>query len=187
MLKINHQLSHLSPKWEVKHLFIGTFNPEGGDPVSYFYGREKNFFWKLLSEIFNEDFNPKSTNFIQLLEQHKIACMDMIQSIQRNDKKEFSREELENITGKGYSDSKIINGSIIREYKTLEIQGIIAKNKCHVYSTWGTGSTLKNWKNETDKISFTANLVSPSPVARVPKGVSKYCYVLNDWRNKIII
>ena len=59
-------------------------------------------------------------------------------------------------------------------------------NNCKVYSTWGRGSNLKDWVNEIQKISFTAKLVSPSPVARVPKGESKYIYVLNDWRNKII-
>jgi hypothetical protein len=170
MLKIYHQLNKLIPNWEVKHLFIGTFNPDGGDSVSYFYGREKNFCWKLLSEVFNEDFNPKNPIFFQLLERYKIACMDMIQSVLRNDNKEFTKDELASIIGKGYSDSKIINGSIKRVYNTLEIQKIIAVNNCNVYSTWGKGSNLKDWKNEISKISFTANLVSPSPVARVPKG-----------------
>jgi hypothetical protein len=187
MFKIKHQLNHLIPNWEVEHLFIGTFNPIGGDSVSYFYGREKNFSWKVLSEIFNEDFNPKAADFFELLVKHKIACIDIIQSVVRNDNREFSAEQLSDIVGKGYSDSKIINGSIRREYNTVEIQKIIMTNNCKVYSTWGRGSNLKDWINEIQKISFTANLVSPSPVARVPKGESKYNYVLNDWRNKIIL
>lgn len=132
---IHHQLNHLTPNWDVKHLFIGTFNPEGGENVSYFYGREKNFCWKILSDIFNEEFNPKSKDFFQLLERHKIACVDMIKSVQRRDNLEFQEGQLNNIIGKGYSDSKIINGSIKREYNTKEIQQIISLNNCKVYST----------------------------------------------------
>lgn len=174
------------PYWRIQHLFIGTFNPEGGDSVSYFYGREKNFFWKVLGDIFHADFNPNSKDFFQLLERHKIACVDMIQSVKRNDNLDFSEVQIREITGKGYSDSKIINGRIAREYNTSEIRRIIDLNNCNVYSTWGKGSNLKDWKNEISKISFTANLVSPSPVARVPKGASKYDYVLEDWKRKII-
>ncbi|WP_289060370.1 hypothetical protein [uncultured Zobellia sp.] len=62
MHKINHQFLNMpfyTPDWEISHLFLGTFNPEGGDNVNYFYGRSKNKTWKLLSEIFNEDFNPE--------------------------------------------------------------------------------------------------------------------------------
>lgn len=186
-MKIYHQLQHLFPNWEIKHLFIGTFNPEGGDSVSYFYGREKNFFWKVLSDIFSENFDPKSSNFNDLLVKQKIACVDMIKSVQRNDKQEFSEKQLMEITRKGYSDSKIINGSIKREYNTLKILRIIETNNSNVYSTWGNGSNLKDWKNEISKIPFTANLISPSPVARVPKGESKYDYVIQDWKRKIKI
>ena len=175
------------PYWEVNHLFIGTFNPEAGASVPYFYGREKNFFWKVVGEILNEDFNPNSKDFFQLLEIHKIACVDMIKWVKRNDNLDFLEDEFHELTGKGYSDSKIINGSITREYNTSEIQRIINVNNCNVYSTWGKGSNLKDWKNEISKISFTANLVSPSPVARVPKGDSKYFYVLEDWKRKIVL
>ena len=186
-MKISHQLIHLNPNWALKHLFIGTFNPEGGENVPYFYGREKNLFWKILSEIFNENFNPHSPDFFDLIKKHGIACIDMIESVRRLDGKEFSTQESESLMGKGYSDTKIINGIIKREYKTFQIHNIIESNNCNVYSTWGKGSNLKDWKNEINKIPFTANLVSPSPVARVPKGINKYEYILNDWRNKIII
>jgi hypothetical protein len=187
MNKISHQLKNLSPNWKVKHLFIGTFNPDGGLYVPYFYGREKNLFWKILSEIFNENFNPHTPDFFDLIKKNGIACIDLIESVQRLDSKDFSDVESEAIMGKGYSDSKIINGKIKREYKTIQIRNIIKSHNCNVYSTWGKGSNLKDWKNEINKIQFTANLVSPSPVARVPKGVYKFEYILSDWKDKIII
>ncbi len=42
--KISHQLANekfFIPDWPLKHLFLGTFNPSGGETVSYFYGRKK--------------------------------------------------------------------------------------------------------------------------------------------------
>jgi hypothetical protein len=49
---IKHQFktsSFSKPNWEIKLLFIGTFNPEGGESVPYYYGRNKNKFWELLA------------------------------------------------------------------------------------------------------------------------------------------
>ena len=63
---INHQLHNESfffPDWEVEHLLIGTFNPEKGECVKYYYGRPKNQTWNLISKIFCSDFNPKSQDF----------------------------------------------------------------------------------------------------------------------------
>jgi len=40
-MKINHQLlekDFFIPNWDCKTIVLGTFNPEGGEPVNYFYG-----------------------------------------------------------------------------------------------------------------------------------------------------
>jgi hypothetical protein len=66
MVTVNHQLINepfFVPKWNVKHLFLGTFNPEGGDPVPYFYGRSKNFTWKILNEVFPNQFKDCDRNY----------------------------------------------------------------------------------------------------------------------------
>ena len=84
MQTIKHQFSSDSfyiPTWEVQHLFVGTFNPEGGARVPYYYGREKNQFWRLVSEITGVTINPSMDNFFELLRQHKIACVDLIHSV----------------------------------------------------------------------------------------------------------
>lgn len=190
-MKVNHQFLNevfFIPDWDVEYLFLGTFNPEGGEKVNYFYGRESNFTWKILSEIFENDFNPYDVNnfnkFIEQLKYRKIACMDIIRCV------EFDEETYDEmrIKGKGYKDSNIINNKVKREYNTSEIISIIERNKnVKVFTTWGNGSNLREWKNELIKLKDFTCLKSPSKAARVPKGLSKFNYVLEDWKSKIIL
>jgi hypothetical protein len=103
---------------------------------------------------------------------------------------EFNENEIakENILGKGYSDSKIINNKVTRVYNTETIINIISENPgIKVYSTWGKGSNLTEWETETRKIKNLINLVSPSMAAKVPKGSEKYKYMLSDWQSKITV
>ena len=67
-MKIQHQLLNSDlfiPQWNVKHLFLGTFNPQGGDTVSYFYGRSRNQTWPTLSKIFKTELNPNNSDFFE--------------------------------------------------------------------------------------------------------------------------
>ena len=59
-----------------------------------------------------------------------------------------SKEKVDKITGKGYKDSEIINSSVIRHYNTKVILEIKKQNKgINIYSTYGKGSTLKEWQD----------------------------------------
>ncbi len=182
MTDIKHQLQNeCIPNWDIKHLFIGTFNPEGGDKVNYYYGREKNQTWRILSHIFGDNFNPNEKLFFNLLKKHKIACVDMINMVS------VPKDRIKDVKGKGYKDSQIINSSVIRVYNTQTILEIINKNKgVKKYTTFGKGSTLKEWQREIDKLGNVMPLVSPSLAARVPKGSNKFDYMLSDWESKII-
>jgi hypothetical protein len=188
MKKIQHQLvdsTYYFPIWEIEYLFLGTFNPSEGKKVNYYYGRPKNQFWKLISHIFcNIEFNQIDfADFMGKLKQNKIACVDMISSVNAND------NLISGIIGDGYSDNKIINNSVKREYNTEKIIELINKNKSvKVFSTWGEGSKLKDWRNEIEKINKVrkvTQLASPSLVARVPEGFKKFDYMLKDWESKI--
>lgn len=183
MQAIDHQLKNESfyfPKWKVEHLFIGTFNPQGGEKVNYYYGRKKNQTWKLISEIFCSDFDPNSKTFFKLLEKHRIACVDMLDRI------DATEDRFDRIIGKGYKDSEIINGSVQRHYNTTKIQKLINENSgINVYTTWGKGSNLNEWKKEVEKLGRINSLVSPSLAARVPKGENKFAYMLADWKKKV--
>lgn len=185
MITIQHQLKskqYYIPNWPVKYLFIGTFNPQGGENVNYYYGREKNQTWSLLSEIFKTSFNPKDANFLNKIKKYGIGCIDMIDQVTAPD------HFMNGIIGKGYSDMKIINKVVERSYNTTIINELILRNPgVKVFSTWGKGSNLKEWKNEIYKIENLIPLVSPSLAARVPKGESKFQFMLDDWKSKILI
>ncbi len=181
---INHQLYNKDvyiPKWKVKHLFLGTFNPLGGARVNYYYGRDRNKTWELLSQIFCTTLDTSDTKyFFSKLEKNEIACMDMIHSLTA------PSDRIESIMGQGYKDSKIINKSIKRNYNTSKILEIVNSNPgIKVYSTWGNGSKLKEWQSETLKIKGIIPLVSPSMAAKIPKGKHKFEYMLADWKKKI--
>ncbi|HAI17360.1 MAG: hypothetical protein CMP05_11880 [Xanthomarina sp.] len=187
MIAVKHQLADKEfyvPTWSLKYLFIGTFNPKGGEEVEYYYGRERNQFWPLLREIFGGEFNLyNKETFFNELKKYGIGCMDMIKEL------DVPENKLINVQGKGYKDSKIINTCLDRFYNTESINTVIAKNKgVKVYTTWGTGSKLKEWRSEVGKIESTVvELKSPSMAARVPKGEKKFEYMLNDWSSKINI
>ena len=141
---------------------------------------KKNRTWELLSEIFKSKFDQKHSSFFNSIKQQGIACMDLITAI------EVEEIQIDFVLGKGYSDSRIINNKVARNYNTASILDVIDKNPCiKVYSKWGKGPMLKDWKKEVSKINNIINLVSPSMVAGVSAGIEKYPFMLSDWKSKI--
>ncbi len=186
MKTIYHQLRNeafYKPDWDVEHLFLGTFNPWGGEPVNYFYGRNKNQTWKILSKIFGKELKPERKEmFFKSIGLCRIACMDMIDSVYAEENR------INKIVGEGYKDSEIINKKVKRVYNTKLILDVIQNNPgVKVYSTWGKGANLNEWESEVKKIGNLIPLVSPSLAARVPKGETKYEYMLRDWSEKILV
>jgi len=185
MQTINHQFCNESfylPNWQVKYLFLGTFNPSGGEKVNYYYGRQKNQTWKLLSDIFCTEFRPQNRDdFFDKLKKYEIGCIDLIHSVTA------PTHYLSNILGNGYSDNKIINTTVSRIYNTSAILKFIDDryDTINIYSTWGDGSKLNEWRSEISKIKNIIPLVSPSLVAKVPACENKYNYMLSDWKKKI--
>ncbi|MDD2445839.1 MAG: hypothetical protein PHX09_03410 [Clostridia bacterium] len=176
MTKIYHQFLNQIPDWQINYLFLGTFNPESGEKVNYFYGRHRNQTWKILSNIFNVNFDLNDkVLFLNQLKNYKIACLDVINSV------DIPNDQISHII----KDSAIINNFVKREYNTDNILNIISKNNCKVFSTWGKGSNNKDWLDEISKIPNIIPLVSPSMAAYVPKGTIKFDYMLSDWSNKI--
>lgn len=178
----NHQFKNnvfYLPNWEVEYLFIGTFNPSGGEKVPYYYGRKKNRFWKLLTEVFEIELDPYNDSFFENLKSLKMGCMDLIDSISYP-------EEYENrVLGKGYSDKVLFSSNVNKVYNTENILDIISKNKLQkVFFTNSGGSLRKEQKLELEKIMKVCKIIylcSPSPVN------PKRSQCLEDYKQKIIL
>lgn len=167
------------PKWEVEFLFIGTFNPSGGEKVPYYYGRKKNKFWKLLSEVFKTELDPNDRLFFENLKSLKVGCIDLIDSIS------YPEEYEDRVLGKGYSDNVLFLSNVKKDYNTENILDIISNHKLRkVFFTNSGGSLRKEQKLELEKIQRICDVVylcSPSPV----NPNRDKC--LNDYKQKIIL
>lgn len=99
----------LLPKWKAKTLIIGTFNPENSwhpkNPAEYYYGRIRNYFWKVLPRFAGLDAIPHANVPAQLafLERNQIAVTDLLVSI--NDADSNNQEHVARI--KTVLDNKI--------------------------------------------------------------------------------
>lgn len=79
----------LFPNWEIKHLFIGTFNPSWDHPYNnadYFYGRS-TYFWKVLPRFFDSPNMSISTEIekINFCKHFKIGFTDLIINVENAD------------------------------------------------------------------------------------------------------
>jgi len=74
----------LLPKWKANTLIIGTFNPEHDwhptNMANYFYGRRRNYLWKILPRFAGLDSIAHADVDAQIvfLDNHKIALTDLL-------------------------------------------------------------------------------------------------------------
>jgi G:T/U-mismatch repair DNA glycosylase len=105
MKTIKHKfLNHkINPITEI--LIIGTFNPDTpGNGADFFYGRGRNFLWKLLPLAFNEP-DLKGANKeekINFIGNYKIDLIDLISEIEVEDGQETNYND-------AYIDSKVVD------------------------------------------------------------------------------
>jgi len=144
-----------------------------------YYGRKKNRFWKLLSEVFKTELDPHDDSFFGNLKSLKVGCVDIIDSIS------YPEEYEDRVSGKGYSDSVLFLSTIKKDYNTKNILDIISKNKLQkVFFTNSGGSLRKEQKLELEKIQNICEIIylcSPSPV----NPNRDNC--LGDYKQKIIL
>ncbi|MFA4852562.1 MAG: DNA-deoxyinosine glycosylase [Bacteroidales bacterium] len=90
-------------------LILGTFPSEQSLTKQQYYANPQNYFWKIMFEIFKQNFTNDYEKRLQLLVKHKIALWDVIAQCERN----------------GSSDNKIKNEkandlkSIIKQYPNI--------------------------------------------------------------------
>ena len=123
MIEIQHQFETKKwfiPNWDLKVLILGTFNPKCGDTVGYFYGRDRNRLWALVSYCVGREIHPNNgDDFFTALKEEGIGCMDLLRSIR------VPEERKSEICGDGYNDQKLLRGTNQRTYMTEEILEVI--------------------------------------------------------------
>lgn len=103
MISIRHRfLNHrINPETEI--LLLGTFNPDTpANDAEFFYGRKRNFLWRLLPLAFGEtDLKSASTaDKSAFIKKHKIDFIDLIEEVAVEPGQEANYSD-------GYIDSKV--------------------------------------------------------------------------------
>lgn len=140
MAVIKHRfLDHqIDPKTE--KLIIGTFNPETEkNDADFFYGRSRNFLWKLLPTAFEEESlkgKPKAEK-IDFIRKHKIDFIDLILEVEVDEVSNYKDY---------YLDKKVSEWrNILTEIKKLS-------NLKRVCFTRISFSDIPNMKSKIEKI-----------------------------------
>lgn len=177
--------------WEVRTLFIGTFNPSWDLPnntAEWFYGRTaRNDFWNILPTIHTGDGLIPGTPDLwkSFCKKHRIAITDIITSL--NDADQNNPEHVENVGG--FQDEKLTAYDI----QLTNIPALLEENQS-IKQICITRMTLPNPWNELFQatIDWVANhperniqirkLRSPSRGAR--KGVvgNFTDFIANQWQ-----
>lgn len=115
MAIVKHKFRNHKINPSTETLIIGTFNPDAdANPAEFFYGRAKNYLWKILPTTFNEpDLKGKSVNEkLEFIRERKIDFIDLISEVEVQN--ELNYED-------GYLDSKVIEWrEIISEIENLK-------------------------------------------------------------------
>ncbi|PNV83190.1 MAG: hypothetical protein C0627_06570 [Sulfurimonas sp.] len=139
---IKHKFLDLYPLVGKKILIIGTFNPDVTcNDAKFFYGRAKNFFWRLLPEVFGkESLKGDVKRQKEFLKEQDIELSDLILSVEMNQKDVCS-----------YGDDKLIH---VIEYNTENIIKTLSNGRTkEVYFTRKSfEKSVQNIRDEIYKI-----------------------------------
>ena len=139
---VNHRFLDHEINPETETLIIGTFNPETeGNPADFFYGRSRNFLWRLLSTAYQEkDLKDASINEkLTFIKSRKIDFIDLISNIEVTEGQESNYYD-------GYIDGKVKEWqNILKEIDRL-------KNIKRVCFTRKTFSDIPNMKSKIEEI-----------------------------------
>lgn len=123
-------IKDLYPKYELRHLFVGTFNPswdrEDNDNADWFYGRTRNHFWYIMPQVFGDesliDYKNDREFLMKWCENHNIGITDLIENIQdANIDDECHKEKILSVKDNVFD--------FFKEIKSTNIIQIINENK----------------------------------------------------------
>jgi len=118
MINIKHKFRDHSIGADTEILIIGTFNPDTeNNPADFFYGRNRNFLWRLLATAFNvDDMKGKSkAEKTQFIATAKIDFIDLVDEIAIEEGHETNYDD-------AYLDNKVLVWrDIISELEKLKM------------------------------------------------------------------
>lgn len=173
MITIRHKFLDKEIVSDTEILIIGTFNPDTeNNTADYFYGRNKNYLWRLLATSYGEaDLKGKNkSGKMQFIKERKINFIDLIEEVKVEKGKETNYND-------AYLDNKVT--------KWRNIQSEIDKlpNLKKVCFTRKSFSDVPNIKNKIVELEKLFNekgilfkyLVTPARIYSVEKQ--------NEWTN----
>ena len=104
MKSIKHKFINHPIDANTETLIIGTFNPDTeNNPAEFFYGRNRNFLWRLLATAYNvDDLKGKSkAEKMQFIRTVKMDFIDLIQEVAIEDGHETNYDD-------AYLDNKVV-------------------------------------------------------------------------------
>jgi len=96
MIFIKHRFIQHKINPYTENLIVGTFNPDTADnEADFFYGRERNFLWRLLPTAFGyENLKGKSKNEkLDFIQQYKIDFIDLISEVNVDEGQEANYDD----------------------------------------------------------------------------------------------
>ncbi|WP_299761525.1 hypothetical protein [uncultured Pontibacter sp.] len=142
MTPVRHRFLDHQINPETETLIIGTFNPDTADnQAEFFYGRSRNYLWRLLPTAFQEPDLKSATkqDKLKFIERNKIDLIDLISEIEVDEGQEANYYD-------GYIDNKVTAWrDVITEIDRLE-------NLKRVCFTRRTFSDIPNMKKQVEAL-----------------------------------
>lgn len=142
MTSVKHRFLDHQIDPDTETLIIGTFNPEAIDnDAEFFYGRSRNYLWRLLPTAFNEkDLKGASkSEKLEFIKKYKIDLIDLIEEITVDEGQEANYYD-------GYIDNKVTRwNNIVAVIDSLQ-------NLKRVCFTRKTFSDIPNMKKQLEAI-----------------------------------
>lgn len=180
MITIKHRFIYHQVNPTTETLIIGTFNPESADNnAEFFYGRNRNYLWRLLPTAFGKsDLKGSSIRAkLDFIKEYKIDFTDLIEEIKVDHGQEAN-----------YSDEYIDDK--VTQWKPVDILIDSLPYLKMVCFTRKTLSDIPNMKKQLLKIQMKCEgkgipfhfLVTPARFYRVDKQAEWTNFLLNGSR-----
>jgi len=163
---------------ETETLIIGTFNPETeGNPAEFFYGRSRNYLWRLLPSAFQETDlkNGDKHEKLTFIERRRIDFIDLISKIEVEEGHESNFYD-------GYIDGRV------NEWRNIIVEIDQLQNIKRVCFTRKTFSDIPNMKIKIGEIEehcrnkgiYFKSITTPARFYREDKQTEWTNFLLDD-------